>query len=536
MTDPACAWTATTSANWIQITGGTAGTGNGGVSYTVAANPNPASRTGTISVGGQSFAVTQAGTGIGVSLPAGLTALRNSTLNVPVNVGSTTGAGIIAYDFRVTYDAELFTPLATPFDKTGTLSSGFEVNVNSSTPGTLVISGFGSTPLTGMGALLNLKFNTVGDITECGAFNFTAFQFNEGNPGASTTNGQGCVVSGTIAGVVTYANAATQTFVPNVTLTADGSIDVTDATDANGEYSLSGLGGGAYAVTPSKTGEVNGAVSALDASMIAQHVINLIALNAVQQASADVSGNGTLSSFDAGLIAQYVVSLPNPGNAGTWKFTPAVRNYASVEAHQANQDYSTILMGDVSGNWTAPGAPPPPASFVMADETAADNADAPQTAESENENSINVRFGRARSGQNGELNVPILVSDLTGKGVYSFEFELEYDAESLVLEQSAEVARLLELTDTLGGGANLSFAVNPLEAGKVRVSAYGVAPLNGEGVLLNLKFRPNSSGRASRASELKWTNFRFNEGERKARLRNGTVTIGGRKKSDTDSK
>ena len=38
-----------------------------------------------------------------------------------------------------------------------------------------------------------------------------------------------------------------------------------------------------------------------DASLIAQHVVQLVTLNAVQQRAADVSGFHSVSSFDAGL-------------------------------------------------------------------------------------------------------------------------------------------------------------------------------------------------------------------------------------------
>ncbi len=226
-----CAWTATSNDNWLIVTGGASGAGNNTVSYTAAANPNSTPRSGTISVGGQTFTVNQAGTAINVSIQTGLTSLKNTTLTVPVNVGDTTGTGIISYDFRVTYDPALLTPLATPFDKTGTLSSGFEVNVNTATPGTVIVSGFGSTALSGMGTLLNLKFNTVGDPPNCGALNFTSFQFNEGNPASATTNGQACVIGGAISGRVTYANAPQQTFVPNVTLAAAGSVNQNAVTD-----------------------------------------------------------------------------------------------------------------------------------------------------------------------------------------------------------------------------------------------------------------------------------------------------------------
>jgi hypothetical protein len=59
-----CSWTVASNAAWISITSpaGGLGTGNGRVSYTVAANSGASARTGTMTVGGQTFVVTQAGT------------------------------------------------------------------------------------------------------------------------------------------------------------------------------------------------------------------------------------------------------------------------------------------------------------------------------------------------------------------------------------------------------------------------------------------------------------------------------------------
>lgn len=57
-----CTWSAVSNATFITVTGGSSGTGNGTVSYSVAANGATTSRTGTITIAGQTFTVTQAGT------------------------------------------------------------------------------------------------------------------------------------------------------------------------------------------------------------------------------------------------------------------------------------------------------------------------------------------------------------------------------------------------------------------------------------------------------------------------------------------
>jgi Zn-dependent metalloprotease len=57
-----CSWTAVSNASFITITGGASGTGSGTVSYSVASNGGTTSRTGTLTIAGKTFTVTQAGT------------------------------------------------------------------------------------------------------------------------------------------------------------------------------------------------------------------------------------------------------------------------------------------------------------------------------------------------------------------------------------------------------------------------------------------------------------------------------------------
>jgi hypothetical protein len=56
-----CSWNATASAGWMTITSGATGNGPGTVVYTVTANSSTQSRTGTLSIGGQTHTVAQQG-------------------------------------------------------------------------------------------------------------------------------------------------------------------------------------------------------------------------------------------------------------------------------------------------------------------------------------------------------------------------------------------------------------------------------------------------------------------------------------------
>ena len=56
-----CAWTASSNASWISITSGSSGSGNGTVNLSVASNATASQRVGTVTIGGQTFTVTQGG-------------------------------------------------------------------------------------------------------------------------------------------------------------------------------------------------------------------------------------------------------------------------------------------------------------------------------------------------------------------------------------------------------------------------------------------------------------------------------------------
>ncbi len=80
-----CPWNATLNDDWLIITSGTAGLGNGTISYSVAANTG-AARSGTLTIAGQAYTITQA-TSCGYTLSAASIAVgaAASTSNVSVN-------------------------------------------------------------------------------------------------------------------------------------------------------------------------------------------------------------------------------------------------------------------------------------------------------------------------------------------------------------------------------------------------------------------------------------------------------------------
>ena len=70
-TESGCDWTATSNDVWITLTSGSSGSGNGTVSYSVSSNSSTGSRTGTMTIAGNTFTVTQEGINIPPTANAG---------------------------------------------------------------------------------------------------------------------------------------------------------------------------------------------------------------------------------------------------------------------------------------------------------------------------------------------------------------------------------------------------------------------------------------------------------------------------------
>ena len=77
-----CAWSASTSRSWIDITSGSSGSGSGTVSYSLDANTSTSQRSGTIQVAGKTFTITQSGA------PACTYSISPSAASIQANGGS----------------------------------------------------------------------------------------------------------------------------------------------------------------------------------------------------------------------------------------------------------------------------------------------------------------------------------------------------------------------------------------------------------------------------------------------------------------
>ena len=190
--------------------------------------------------------------------------------------------------------------------------------------------------------------------------------------------------------------------VPGVAVNLTGSTLQSSMTDANGLFGFASVPSGAMSLQPTKRGDLNFSVTALDAAYVLQFVAGLRAFSNDQKLAADVTGNGSVSALDAARILQYQAGLlrhcsvttttvcTGDGNCpmgetcisrfpvaltcgSDWLFRPVPTptanqtlvqpqisagmcqegaiSYSSETLPLSAQDFVAILFGDTTGNW-----------------------------------------------------------------------------------------------------------------------------------------------------------------------------------------
>ena len=287
-------------------------------------------------------------------------------------------------------------------------------------------------------------------------------------------------------------------------LSGAGSPPLNTLTNSSGNYTLSGFGAGPYTITPSRTGQAcsggppNGIFSN-DASLVAQHVVNIITLSPDQQVAGTVNGlNLPISSFDASLIAQKVVGICNVNSrAGQWIFAPPSVAHPGGVNMQLVENYRAFLIGDVSGDWDPLGPPDRPGESPI---TGGDVVTASLPA------------AAALSGS--QVLIPVRLDGLRERTVDSLQFDISYDP-----------AVMTPAGATLDGAVDQSLSIvsNMPEPGLLKVAVYGASSVAGDGVYAYLIF--NVNGSPGTVSDMKLSGFRFDDGRDPVAVKDGQMSI-----------
>ena len=159
---------------------------------------------------------------------------------------------------------------------------------------------------------------------------------------------------GEISGTVFYCialNLAPGPPVPNVTLTLTGDANASTLSDTSGNYIFSLPLGGVYNCSPSMAALVPAAaaIDATDVTAAQRHFLRIgPPLAGCKLAAADVDGSGTISMIDVIAIQRFSLGLSTGiGHTGTYKFSPARREYQGLEGNQPEQNFDAFVFGDV---------------------------------------------------------------------------------------------------------------------------------------------------------------------------------------------
>ena len=159
----------------------------------------------------------------------------------------------------------------------------------------------------------------------------------------------------TISGTVFYCSNPSLNPVPGVTLTLTGSAAGTTVSDGSGHYTFASLlSGGSYTVTPSKSalipGSVGSAINTVDLLVVQRHFLNLgTPLSGCRLIAADVDGLNGVNTVDVVAVQRFFLGLTTGiANVGKYHFNPANRSYSPLVISQTNQNYDTLIFGDVA--------------------------------------------------------------------------------------------------------------------------------------------------------------------------------------------
>ncbi|MBN2088924.1 SBBP repeat-containing protein [candidate division KSB1 bacterium] len=301
-----------------------------------------------------------------------------------------------------------------------------------------------------------------------------------------------------ISGNVAYYNNSKP--VKNVTLKLN---ETTTNTGNDGSFSFNNLTSSNYTLLPTKTGDVNAAIGAYDASMILRYTVGLIDLTPQQLLAGDVSANGSVAAFDASYILRYTVGLITsfPVNA-EWRFVPASFSltssnwnsapdkidYSPLNSTQSNQNFTALVYGDVSGNWSS------------------------TSLEKKYTGHAAISFGAQQRLDETKLTVPVNV-DISGE-LFAAEIIFSVDAEKIKVQDVR-----------LGEKLNDYHLAWSQENGKLRIALAGAEPVQAQDVeLINLNFEAKEPA-SNTPINLELTEVVLNEGQISAEISNRFLAI-----------
>jgi hypothetical protein len=163
-----------------------------------------------------------------------------------------------------------------------------------------------------------------------------------------------------ISGALSYCSNPVPGPVPDVTVTLTGTSGGSTLSNGTGSYVFSFLPvNGFYTVTPTKTALLPAAaasINTVDVVATQRHFLVIgTPLSGCRLTAADVNDDTSVTTVDVIAIQRFFLGFANgTGNVGKYQFSPVNRTYSGIFANQTNQNYDTLIFGDVVAPFVAP--------------------------------------------------------------------------------------------------------------------------------------------------------------------------------------
>lgn len=422
--------------------------------------------------------------GVDISI-ANAQANKGTIFEVPISVSNV--SGLKAADIKVTFNKDLLK--ATKVRLGNITSPSFTLEYNVNTLGQVIFTMASATAVDNSGVIAYIEFEVLNTEAASSPLTLEEVSLNGGTIVASKINGTFTMkATHFMKGSINYYS--NYMMISGANLNLKGTNSYSSTSDSNGSYSIDNIENGDYVLKASKSNEADG-ISPYDAALILQASAQLTTLSGDQQTAGDVNCDGMVNSMDAAAVLENVAgltSLPFQGSGKVWAFTPSEKSFTGLNIDLAGQNFTAILIGDVSGNWKNSG------SGVQSGESA----------------EFSIDTNRIEPGST--IKVPLKLN--MGQGnLYGSEIVINYD-KSLLTVVSVEKGEL---------SGNFAIASNLATPGVIRIAMASASPISGAGVLLNINFKAeNIAGIGSVILD----KADVNENSIKSVINNGKIVVG----------
>jgi len=419
---------------------------------------------------------------------------QNEIVHIPINIANV--EGLAAASLTTQFDPAILQAVEA---EAGTLTPGWSISANTTTPGQVRISMASSGgAASGSGTLAVLTFEIIGAPATQTALQLSGVSLNDGAIPVEISDGSiGVNQVFDVSGAVQFWNGAAG--VPGTLMTTVGERIYTALSDETGVYSVTGLPSDTYTVTPSKSDNTDG-ISAYDASLALQHDAGIITLSGSAAIAGDVNKNESITAMDAYYILQRsvgLIDLPFNGAGIVWQFDPMERNYPALSENKSNENYSAILIGDISGNWNSPGS----LSFIEGEGTA------PLLG-----GQVSLSLPNVQVRPNGQTTLSALLEN--GSETFtSANIEITYDS-SVVSFVSVTKGEMISAWN---------LAENHKTPGLIQIGLAGAIAVDSDGELFRLTF--SALGDNGNKTDLSFAGCSIDEGQITPVLNNGALEI-----------